>query len=393
MKNTSRNLHRFAVTTFTIAALASTAWAKKPQPAPDPAPVDPSPKEALVQIAVLLDTSNSMDGLIEQAKSQLWKIVNEFNDARQDDKVPVVQVALYEYGNNGLSVASNYIRQILPFTRDLDRVSEQLFKLTTNGGDEYCGAVIRHALDSLEWKSNPKVYKAVFIAGNEPFTQGPIEPNAVCRDAIGKGIVINTIHCGNRGQGESGGWRTGSALAEGKFLTIDQDKAIVHIPAPQDDAISKLSIELNNTYISYGKDGARGVANQAAQDTNASAYKSAGAEVQRAVTKASANYKNSTWDLVDACKKDGIKLESIAEEELPKELQGLSKAQCEKFIDEKAAERTRIQAEIKTLNEQREKFVAEKKKANASELTLDEAIVSAVREQAAEKAGIDFKKP
>ena len=28
----------------------------------------------LVQMAILLDTSNSMDGLIEQAKSQLWKI-------------------------------------------------------------------------------------------------------------------------------------------------------------------------------------------------------------------------------------------------------------------------------------------------------------------------------
>ena len=31
-----------------------------------------------VQLALLLDTSNSMDGLIDQAKSQLWKIVNEF---------------------------------------------------------------------------------------------------------------------------------------------------------------------------------------------------------------------------------------------------------------------------------------------------------------------------
>ena len=391
MKNTSRTFHRFAITAFSIAALTSAALAKKPTP--EPTPADPSPKEALVQIAVLLDTSNSMDGLIEQAKSQLWKIVNEFNDARQDDKVPVVQVALYEYGNNGLSVASNYIRQILPFTRDLDRVSEQLFKLTTNGGDEYCGAVMRHALDSLEWKPSAKVYKAIFIAGNEPFTQGPIEPNEVCRDAIGRGIVVNTIHCGDRGQGEQGGWRTGSALAEGKFLTIDQDKAIVHIPAPQDDAISKLSIELNNTYISYGKDGARGVANQAAQDTNASAYKNAGAEVQRAVTKASANYKNSTWDLVDACKKDGVKLESIAEEELPAELQALSQTELKKVIDEKAAERTRIQAEIKTLNEQRERFVAAKKKEASAGQTLDEAIVTAVREQAAEKAGIDFKKP
>ncbi|MEZ5022383.1 MAG: hypothetical protein R2728_03810 [Chitinophagales bacterium] len=31
-----------------------------------------------IQIALLLDTSNSMDGLIEQAKGKLWSIVNEF---------------------------------------------------------------------------------------------------------------------------------------------------------------------------------------------------------------------------------------------------------------------------------------------------------------------------
>ena len=30
-----------------------------------------------VEMAILLDTSGSMEGLIEQAKSQLWQIVNE----------------------------------------------------------------------------------------------------------------------------------------------------------------------------------------------------------------------------------------------------------------------------------------------------------------------------
>jgi len=30
-----------------------------------------------VQVAILFDTSNSMDGLIDQAKSRIWSIVNE----------------------------------------------------------------------------------------------------------------------------------------------------------------------------------------------------------------------------------------------------------------------------------------------------------------------------
>jgi hypothetical protein len=371
----------------TLGLIASAALLHAAEPVNDNAIRE---NEALVQIAILLDTSNSMDGLIEQAKSQLWKIVNEFNDAKQGDKTPVVQVALYEYGNTNLSVGTNYIRQVLPFTRDLDKVSEQLFKLTTNGGDEYCGAVIREALDKLTWAKDSKTYKAIFIAGNEPFTQGPINPNDSCKGAIQKGVVVNTIHCGNHAEGENGGWRTGAALAEGRFLTIDQDKAVVHIEAPQDKEITRLSIELNNTYITYGKDGARGVANQVAQDSNAAKYEKAGAAVQRAVTKSSSNYKNSTWDLVDAVKKDGVKLETVPEQELPKELKPLAPGARQAFVDQKAAERAKIQSEIKKLNEERQKFVAEKAKEKGEEATLDKVIVQALRQQAAKKA-IEFK--
>src|SRR2546422_11709187 len=77
-------------------------------------------KRPLVQIAILLDTSNSMDGLIEQAKSQLWKISNEFIKARQEGVAPEVQVALYEYGKSSLDRESGWIRQILPLTTELD---------------------------------------------------------------------------------------------------------------------------------------------------------------------------------------------------------------------------------------------------------------------------------
>src|SRR6187455_33691 len=56
-----------------------------------------------IMLALLLDTSNSMDGLIEQAKSQLWKIVNELAAAKCGDGTqPSIKIALYEYGNDGL---------------------------------------------------------------------------------------------------------------------------------------------------------------------------------------------------------------------------------------------------------------------------------------------------
>ena len=62
-------------------------------------------EKPLIQVALLLDTSNSMDGLINQARTQLWTIVNEFARAKQFGQAPTLQVALYEYGKSGLPAA------------------------------------------------------------------------------------------------------------------------------------------------------------------------------------------------------------------------------------------------------------------------------------------------
>ena len=75
-------------------------------------------KDQTIMIALLLDTSNSMDGLIDQAKSQLWKIVNEVAAAKSGDgKQPNIKIALYEYGNDGLSSDEGFIRQVSAFNR------------------------------------------------------------------------------------------------------------------------------------------------------------------------------------------------------------------------------------------------------------------------------------
>ena len=58
--------------------------------------------DPVVQMAILLDTSGSMDGLIEQAKMQLWKIVNEMARGKRGGRSPMLEVALYEYGKSSI---------------------------------------------------------------------------------------------------------------------------------------------------------------------------------------------------------------------------------------------------------------------------------------------------
>jgi hypothetical protein len=379
------------IATALTACIAIAKEIQPPAPVAEVTKVETVTDAPLVQIAVLLDTSGSMQGLIEQAKTQLWKLVNEFITAKQDGKTPVVQVALYEYGKSALRAEENWIRQIQPLTRDLDKVSEELFALTTNGGDEYCGAVIQRATLDLAWDANPKVYKAIFIAGNEPFTQGPIDSKQSCKDAIAKGIIVNTIHCGGEAQGIAEHWNQGALLADGKYLVIDQNQAIVHIEAPQDKEIVKLNEELNSTYINYGSAAPAAKARQVAQDSNAAAKPESGAQVQRIVSKASANYFNSGWDLVDASKDKSFDITKVKEADLPEEMKKMTVEERKVHLVKKTAERAEIQKKVLTLNKEREAYVATQRKESAKNDTLDTAMVKALRMQA-EKKGIAWEK-
>jgi hypothetical protein len=338
-----------------------------------------------VQIAILLDTSNSMDGLIDQAKIQLWSIVNEFIYARRQHCAPDVQVALYEYGNDRLPERRGHIRRVLPFTTDLDHVSEVLFGLSTDGGREYCGWVIQEALMDLNWDRDDRTLKTLFIAGNEPFTQGPVDYGISCRAALQQGILINTIHCGSKADGHEGQWHRGAALARGRYLNINHNQAVVHIPAPQDDEITALNARLNDTYIAYGRQGRKHRQMQVAQDGNA-ARLHAEAEVQRIVAKASSNYRNDHWDLVDAVKQEGVEIETLDAAQLPEELQAMTPEQRRAYIAAKTREREQIQSRIQELSLQRRAFVNRKRREqNTVDQSLGTAVIQAVREQAAQK--------
>ena len=288
---------------------------------PKVAHTENTPNAAHIQIALLLDTSGSMNGLIDQARSHLWKIVNTMARAKRHGQAPYLEVALFEYGNSGLSANDGYIRRIQPLTADLDAISESLFALSTNGGDEYCGQVIQQALQ-LKWSPRTDIYKAIFIAGNEPFNQGSVDFRQVCKSSISKSIVVNTIFCGNEGEGIQTFWKEGADLADGSYTTIDQNQRVAQISAPQDKKILELGRKLNETYVAYGRTGAAARTRQKREDSNAARI-SEEVAVERTVTKASAVYKPSKWDLVDADSAGEVSAAELDAEELPEPMRDM----------------------------------------------------------------------
>lgn len=350
-------------------------------------------KRPAVDVAILLDTSNSMDGLISQAKAQLWKIVQEFGAAEKAGQTPTLRVSVFEYGNSSLPASEGYVRQVCQLTDDLDKVSEALFGLTTNGGDEYCGTVINEALKRLDWSKVDNSYKSIFIAGNEPFTQGSVNYKEACRKAILDGVVVNTIHCGDYETGVKGKWQHGAELAEGKYLNINQDRVVVRIEAPQDKIIIKLNKEFNKTYLWYGAERSRKAwsSNQAIQDTNS--YQ-AGSGGGRGMTKASGLYRNTGRDLVDSIEADGELLSKVGDSELPEAMQRMTVVERKAHIMEMATKRAKLKKQMVEVTKAREAFITKKRIEIAGEAagsTLGDAVSTAVRDQLI-KSGFDIKK-
>jgi hypothetical protein len=349
-------------------------------------PAVPPPAEAKIQVAVLLDVSNSMDGLIEQAKAQLWNMVSVMGKAKcASGQAPQVEIALYEYGRSTNDSKKGYVLQVSPFSQDLDEVSKKLFGLSTNGGDEYCGQVILSSVNELQWDTAAENYKVIFIAGNEDFLQGSVSFSQACAEAKKKGVIVNTIYCGDKMRGVREHWNLGTECGTGSYTNINSDAKIDDIPTPYDSTIFVLNNQLNNTYVAYGVGGGAASQKQVEVDKmNYSMNKSVAAK-RVAVKSKKGLYKNTTWDLVDAQEADDKFIDKVDLKTLPDSLKNKSRAEVKKIVEQKTTQRNNIQKDIANLSVQREAFiVAERKKmaGNTNTPTLETEVEKIVREQA-----------
>lgn len=352
-------------------------------PSPPSAGRPAAPKA--IDLALCLDTSGSMAGLIHAARVKLWEVVNELATARP---MPALRVALLTYGSAG-SEADGYVIVQTPFTTDLDLVSERLFALGTAGGTEYVGRVVKTAVDKLGW-GGPDAAKILFVAGNESADQDRTAPfRDVVGHAFGLGVRVNAIYCGGADDGDAGGWREVALLGHGRYASIDHDHGTVAVATPFDADLAALSSQLNGTYLAYGDRAKDALERQAAQDRNAAAAPAAAAG--RAVSKAGGLYDAGSWDLVDKSREEGFDLAKVPVEQLPEAMRAMTPEQRAAHLEAKKAERAALQAKVKELDAKRAAFVkAEMAKQGLDDSkAFDKAVRDAVREQAAEK-GFEF---
>lgn len=354
----------------------------------DPYDPYPSGREAdeTVQIALLLDVSGSMEGLLEQAKSQLWHIVNGIMWSYEGHYAPRLEIALYTYGQERAGYRAGYLQQVVPFTTDLDWVSEALWSLRTGGRYEYAGAVIEAAVRGLRWSPQPRDLKMIYIAGNEFFEQGPVRSDRALQQARYQDIMVSTIYCGPDHKGHQQGWSRAAQMGGGEYLAIDHNyRQRYDYYDPYDQRLMGLNDRLNRTYVPYGTQWNSYRQRQLEQDRRARQL-GYGIACERIIVKSSRAYYQPGWDLVDAFYLGQVRLEDLSQNELPTEMQGMTREQQRQYLSDKARERQQVRQQIQQVAQEVRQSTPEAnptqpgrstpgRSVEAAPRTLDQAII------------------
>lgn len=373
------------IPTFSLFAAAALAQAPPSPPASAAGTSAVGVAAPAVDLAICLDISGSMNGLIHAARQNLWAVVNQLAAVKP---TPKLRVALLTYGCNGHPPASGWVKVESGLTDDLDLISKLLFAQTTNGGEEYVARVVQTALEQLQWSAERATLKILFVCGNEGADQDKqVDFRATSKAAIARGVIVNSIYCGNPADALAPLWREVATLADGQFAAIDHNQNLA-IQTPFDEQLVKLSAAINETYLPYGKDGRAAAMNQKEQDKNAEGL-GAQAAAQRCQTKGGGLYWNAGWDLVDACADPKFELDKLKAEDLPESMRAMQPADRRAHVEQHRQRRAELRQQVEELGKKRDAFVLEeqKKRGEQAAKTFESAVLQLVRAQA-ERAGL-----
>jgi Mg-chelatase subunit ChlD len=386
-----------------VALLALTGWAAHagggfatpphgepdapPMPITEPiADVQRAPR---VEVAFVLDTTGSMSGLIEGAKSKIWSIANQLASGTP---TPEVRMALVGYRDRG----DEYVTRVRALTDDIDAVYADLQGFAAGGGGdtpESVNQALHEAVTRLAWSDDAGVYRVIFLVGDAPPHMDypdDVAFDASVRLARQRGIVVNTVQCGSM-SGTQEIWQQIASIGGGHYAAIRQDGGMLAMATPHDDELAVLNRALSETLVPYGDADERREL-EAKRDRAGAAAPATVASRLGFLSKLGGRLNAGRADLVDAITGGTASLDDVPASELPPALQAMAPAERETFVKEKAQQRARVQAEIDALSRQRDAYVAEetaRRTVSGEGDGFDAKVLASVREQAV-SAGIAY---
>lgn len=355
----------------------------------------PASQRPRVDLVFVLDTTGSMGGLIQTAKDKIWSIATTMARAQP---APEIRIGLVAYRDRG----DRYVTQVFDLTQDLDSMYAHLMDFQADGGGDGPEAVnqaLHDAVSRLSWNTQADTYKAVFLVGDAPphlDYQDDVQYPATVALARQRGIVINTIQCGNQGDTVQP-WRQIAALGAGDYLKVDQDGGALALNTPFDETLARLSARLDETRLYYGDEKVQAEKRaKLAATSKLEAAASPAVKARRAAFNASASGAANLLgdrELVDEVASGRVRLEDIRQDELPAPLKAMAPEAQSSYLREHAAQRAEIKKEMADVAAKRDAWLGEQvaKSGGASD-TLDAKLFGTLRKQAKRDGAMELDK-
>lgn len=379
------------VPTHPVIAPAPPTLPTPPAPPKPPAPVVKS--RPVIEMVFALDTTGSMGGMLDSARQRIWGIVNK---VMQSPSHPIVRIGLVAYRDHG----DAYLTQVLPITGDLDSVYTTLMGYQADGGGDIPEDVRQALADAVQkagWtpdSGSNTVARMIFLVGDatphDDYTDEPPTLTSTAR-AVKDGIVVNAIQCGSATDTQAA-WQSIAQYGGGSYFDVPENGGVTTIVTPYDRPLADLGRHIGSTYLAYGGGaGESGVvvreklsASHRATELDVEAAAPVAATADRAVNKA-INPDAYRGDLISNLADGSVKMDSIQTENLPKDLQKLPTSAWKQEVQKRLDERKALQAKILSLSRQRDAYLAANAKKQSPKTSLDEAILAALKKEAAVK--------
>jgi hypothetical protein len=361
-------------------------------PANDPPPVNQEPPPANapphVDLVFALDTTGSMGGLIAGAKAKIWQIARL---AQEGKPTPKLRLGLVAYRDRG----DEYVTRVLDLTSDMDKAYATLSEFVAAGGGDGPEHVIKglhDAVDQVSWSSDAGAIKIVYLVGDAPphfdYDDG-LTLKGVLADATHKGVVINTIRCGNDSD-TLAAWKQIASASGGEVATIESSGGVAVVATPYDAELARLNAELAKTEVHYGSARERRDADDVVRKNLAAP---APAQADRA-----GFYGSLAGSMAGPTKHDlaagaggsavASAVAAVPTADLPDELQAMGSEDRLRYVEQKQKDRADVLSRMRAANVKREAWLKAAAPA-PSATSFDSKVYSSLKKAGASK-GVSF---
>ncbi|MBT8050433.1 MAG: VWA domain-containing protein [Gammaproteobacteria bacterium] len=346
----------------------------------------------IVDVVFVLDTTGSMGGLIQTAKEKIWSIATTMASAQP---TPEIRIGLVGFRDRG----DAYVTRRVDLSGDLDSVFAALMDFKADGGGdtpESVNQALYEAVHHMSWSRADQAYQVIFLVGDAPphMDYNEVQYPQIVANALERGIVINTIQCGEIAETATP-WTQIANLGHGSFFQVEQAGGAIAFDTPYDERIAELSARLDDTRLYYGsrEEKARMKEKVAATEKLHSSA-SVASRARRGVFNAGEGGRTNMLgdnELVDAIASGKLQLDEIDEDALPDAIREMEPEEQKEHVSQLAVERNELQQQIRELSEDRDGFIAKKvEEAGGMEDSLDRQLYATVKEQAAD-AGLEYE--